>query len=638
MSNTDNSASTEPSTTPNEQDALRLIDYLLDHGGGEFPGPVLLALPFPLSEESLRSLLEKPRINGIMCGDGIDDCDAISHFHPDDWEWGMPKQSAPTILCAGSKKLFSFRMFLAAHRHKVKQVVYLTSVSYGNTPVLRFLVIRFFEKIFAEIKNFYQARIAEPLYKISERFIQKTPLGHKVRRLYNIIGSKVFAWRYRSAFERLGCISSKPLLEPSAFIANRIIEVNTSLYHGGAERQIVNTMLGMLERGYDDQILLCESLDPALENDFYQWRLDPTPIKVAEVRTVLGAAEREQLGDEMIARVAEALQGLSPELAETIRCYVCEFLLHRPQVVHIWQDATNVIGGLAAALVGVPTILITLVNMSADRFPHFFRLYYWLGYRVLLEADSVTIINNSNAGNTDYERWLKIGPGQLGLLHNGMEAESLPDIPVAEADAYRQSLGIAADVPVIGSIIRFSPEKDPLLWIRAIKIISDAKPKARFLLIGDGPMRSDMAELADQLGLTDRLLMPGTVTNPALTLAIFDVFMLTSTEEGIPNVVIEAQWVGVPVVSTDAGGTRDALDIGITGWIIESRSAEEIAERVLFVLDNDEWREKACQSSPKMAAQRFGMDRMVDETLQFFKLPLTRRLSENSDRREGATD
>ena len=131
-------------------------------------------------------------------------------------------------------------------------------------------------------------------------------------------------------------------------------------------------------------------------------------------------------------------------------------------------------------------------------------------------------------------------------------------------------------------------------------------------------MADSIRHLARSLGIADRLFMPGTEKNPTLPLSVMDVFLLTSKFEGTPNVVLEAQWLGVPVVATDAGGTRDAIDVGRSGWIAEKRNPDGLAERVLFVLANTDWCAQVRHAGPEFVASRFGLDRMIRETLDIY--------------------
>ena len=93
-------------------------------------------------------------------------------------------------------------------------------------------------------------------------------------------------------------------------------------------------------------------------------------------------------------------------------------------------------------------------------------------------------------------------------------------------------------------------------------------------------------EAAEREGISERLTLAG-VTNDVLSaMSIMDVFLLSSFGEGLPNVLLEAQWAGTPVVVTDVGGAKEALDPGVTGWAIDTDVPQHLAARIKWLHDN----------------------------------------------------
>jgi glycosyltransferase involved in cell wall biosynthesis len=102
---------------------------------------------------------------------------------------------------------------------------------------------------------------------------------------------------------------------------------------------------------------------------------------------------------------------------------------------------------------------------------------------------------------------------------------------------------------------------------------------------------------------------------------LFDVFLLTSRVEGTPNVLIEASSLGIPVVVTDSGGSREVVEEGVTGYVLASPDPAAIAERVLGVLQARDWRAAVATAGPAFVQRRFGLDRMIEETMMLYGLP-----------------
>jgi glycosyltransferase involved in cell wall biosynthesis len=257
--------------------------------------------------------------------------------------------------------------------------------------------------------------------------------------------------------------------------------------------------------------------------------------------------------------------------------------------------------------------------MAPFRFAYFMP-YMRAAYRALAECPRVTLLNNSRPGAEDYARWLDLPSARIGVLRNGFIASG-PAPAEHEVTHYRAVLGIPAGAPLIGAVFRFYEDKDPLLWVRTAAAVIRALPEARFLLVGTGPLADMIRRAAGDLGIADRLVTPGTEQNVRLALASMDVLLLTSKLEGTPNVVLEAQACGVPVVATEAGGTRDAIAGGVTGWCETARDADRLASRIVRALTDHAWRAQARTAGPAFVAERFDIDRMLDETLRSYGWP-----------------
>ena len=145
-------------------------------------------------------------------------------------------------------------------------------------------------------------------------------------------------------------------------------------------------------------------------------------------------------------------------------------------------------------------------------------------------------------------------------------------------------------------------------------------------------MQAKIMKLAGKLGIANRLFLPGTEKNIAPVYAAMDVLLLTSRFEGLPNVLLEAQALGVPVVATDVGGCREAVLDGETGMVVHSRDPAHLAERVLHALDDHDWAASARQRGPAFVRERFGIKRMIEETMNVYGLDTPdRRAPANSE-------
>ena len=160
-----------------------------------------------------------------------------------------------------------------------------------------------------------------------------------------------------------------------------------------------------------------------------------------------------------------------------------------------------------------------------------------------------------------------IADGTIRVLRNGYMSGHVR-IPSADDVArFRAQFGWLEGAPVVGTVMRFVEQKDPDLWLDTAAEIAKARPEVRFLIAGYGELQDRIVRRIASLGLVDRVAMPGASTDVGLIYATLDVILLTSVIEGVPNVLIEAQACGRPVVALDVGGVSEAISQDRTGRV-----------------------------------------------------------------------
>src|SRR5262249_56465965 len=118
----------------------------------------------------------------------------------------------------------------------------------------------------------------------------------------------------------------------------------------------------------------------------------------------------------------------------------------------------------------------------------------------------------------------------------GIACEQVRKSPPDKVASLRMQLGLPQHAPVVGTVMRFVEDKDPDLWLAVAAEIAKARPEVHFLLAGYGKLQDQMTHRIDVLGLRNRVVLPGAVTDLAPMYAAMDVFLLTSLTEGLPNV------------------------------------------------------------------------------------------------------
>lgn len=171
---------------------------------------------------------------------------------------------------------------------------------------------------------------------------------------------------------------------------------------------------------------------------------------------------------------------------------------------------------------------------------------------------------------------------------------------------------------IIGVAARLSPEKGVDLFIEAASMIAEMERDARFVIIGEGPLRGELEARAKELGLDGRLAFKGFVDNVEEELRSIDVLVIPSRSEGQPMVLLEAMAAGCPVVAADVGGVADVLSGGC-GTMVPPNDPAAIARAVLRILSSPEEALRIAEAGRKRAEEAYSVERMVEETMNIYR-------------------
>ncbi len=166
--------------------------------------------------------------------------------------------------------------------------------------------------------------------------------------------------------------------------------------------------------------------------------------------------------------------------------------------------------------------------------------------------------------------------------------------------------------PVILGVGRLEPQKDFATLLRAFAILQSSHP-SRLLILGEGNLRPQLADLARELGISDRFEMPGFATNPYPSIARADLFVLSSLWEGSPNGLTEALALGTPLVATDCpNGPNEILEGGRYGPLVPTGDPEALAKAMARTLTNPPERDALREA----ARRRYTVERSADAYLE----------------------
>ncbi|MBI3132368.1 MAG: glycosyltransferase [Acidobacteria bacterium] len=251
-----------------------------------------------------------------------------------------------------------------------------------------------------------------------------------------------------------------------------------------------------------------------------------------------------------------------------------------PHLVHGYMD-----GNLPALLVGGLTRSRVVWGIRATRadlgtLSPAGRLLVSLGARLSTLVD--LMIYNARSG-LERHRALGFRPGADLVIPNGFDVERFRPEPAA-GRRQREAWGIGDGVPLVGIVGRLAPVKDHATFLRAAARIAEARPEVRFVVVGEGApqWRRRLEAEAATLGLGDRLHWAGHCGDMGSVYNALSLLLLTSVEEGFPNVLGEAMACGIPCVSTQVGDA--ALLLGEPHLVVPPGDDEALARTALRVL------------------------------------------------------
>jgi glycosyltransferase involved in cell wall biosynthesis len=278
----------------------------------------------------------------------------------------------------------------------------------------------------------------------------------------------------------------------------------------------------------------------------------------------------------------------------------------RPDVVHSHLYPAHLHATLAAQLADVPAIVTTahtLVVRPGDP---------WL---VGMSDGRVIAVSQAAKG-------LLVQAGvparRIRVIYNGIEPRYFRDESAA-AYRIREELGIPLNAPVVGMIARLSPEKGHDQFLRVAGETAMRHPSARYVIVGTGPLAAELQQAAAALRVGDRVLFTGARRDVTALNHVIDVFMLPSREEALPLAVLEAMAAQRPVVASAVGGVPEVVVDGQTGYLFEPDDRDGFVRAVSTLLGRPDLRRDFGRRGQQRVRDRFGVDRMVRETLAYYR-------------------
>jgi len=180
---------------------------------------------------------------------------------------------------------------------------------------------------------------------------------------------------------------------------------------------------------------------------------------------------------------------------------------------------------------------------------------------------------------------------------------------------------IDENIPVICGIFRLSPEKRPLFFLEIIARLKQQLENLRVILVGEGTLRLQIKTRIKELQLEDTVILAGRKSDVAAILSLSTLLLHTSFLEGTPNVVLEAQYLGVPVVVTAGGGAAEAVENGVTGYVKDNNDKNGLVSACIDLLTDQEKYRAFSKAGPVFVEQKYSLQQMVDVMEGLYQWP-----------------
>jgi len=268
-------------------------------------------------------------------------------------------------------------------------------------------------------------------------------------------------------------------------------------------------------------------------------------------------------------------------------------------VLHTHNFAPLIYGSLAARLCGAGTVNTRHGRAALRTHP-------------LIWALTDRVVAVSEDARRELVRHNRIRPDKVRVVINAIDLTRYAPASAPSRER-RRELGLPPDELVCGIVGRLSPEKDHRTLLTAMGALGRSGSSSHLVIVGGGPLEGELKALVQSLGLEERVHFLGFRSDVAELLPLFDLFVLSSREEGISLTLIEAMAAGLPIVATRVGGNPEVVVDGETGLLVEAGQPEALAAALGSLLGDPDTRMRMGRRGREVALRRFDIERLIDE-------------------------
>ena len=377
----------------------------------------------------------------------------------------------------------------------------------------------------------------------------------------------------------------------------RIVRIISRLNIGGPSLHVVNLNKGLSSDRFESRLVIGSAnpsegsmLDYARENGIH-------PLVIPEM-------------------VGEA--SLKPR---DIRAFfkLFRFIVdERPHIVHTHTAKAGFLGRLAARLARVPIVIHTYHGHVLDGYYGFLRnwLLHQMERGLALTTDRIVAI--SPLVKQDLLTYRIAPPEKISVIPLGLDLEPFFQCGSLKG-GFRRELGLNPDTSLVGILGRIFPIKNHYLFLESAARVVEEESNVRFVIVGDGVLRSNIETYAQNLGIRDQVIFTGWRRDLPRIYADLDLLVVSSNNEGTPVSAIEAMASSCPVVATRVGGIPDIVQNHETGYLVPPKQPQALASAILELIRDSKKAEQMGQCGQQFVKRRFSVDRLVSDTENLYE-------------------
>jgi glycosyltransferase involved in cell wall biosynthesis len=372
----------------------------------------------------------------------------------------------------------------------------------------------------------------------------------------------------------------------------KVLFIVPNLVAGGAERQIIYLMRGLLERGFNPSIFM----------------LDPVGVFLDEIpdRVKVYLPGSHRASDQSMNLVIHHRNPL-----KTIWQIIQVVCKEDPYILYSRHWPTKIPTAFAGWLMRKKVVLSEADSlMHSITYKDTSRRSSYVKSIACNLADVVVAVSQGVADGL--KQFFKIN-SKVRVIHNGCDLEEIEKKSREEVS----HPWFSQTEPIVLAVGRLANQKGFSYLLEAVKLVNSKVP-VRLLIIGDGELKGRLEKHVEELGIKDKVEFLGVKTNPFAYMAKCDLFVLSSLYEGLPNALIEAMALGLPVISTNCPyGPGEIIEDGRNGILVPVGNPQAISEAILRVLGDKQLRDHL-RTGAKRRAKHFSLDNMISKYIELF--------------------